>query len=46
MFAGYDLLRTRASQADTWFVTGHDPLEMDRFEPVYDGCVDLTKPLF
>jgi len=44
MFRAYDLLRERASRPNTWFVTGHDPLEMQRFHRLHDACVDLTKP--
>ncbi len=44
LIGGYDLLRARASAPDTWVVSGHDPLEMERFERVNDHCVDLTNP--
>jgi glyoxylase-like metal-dependent hydrolase (beta-lactamase superfamily II) len=46
MFSAYDQLRERASRPNAWFVTGHDPMEMERFRRVDDGCVDLTNPLF
>jgi len=42
----YQLLRVKAATPRTWLVTGHDPLEMRRFEQVDDHCVDLTKPTF
>jgi glyoxylase-like metal-dependent hydrolase (beta-lactamase superfamily II) len=41
---GYELLRTRATEPDTWIVTGHDAVEMDRFPRVNADCVDLTVP--
>jgi len=41
----YDLLRAKATQPSTWVVTGHDPVEMDRFERVNADCVDLTRPV-
>jgi hypothetical protein len=40
----YEHLRGKATQPNTWVVTGHDPVEMDRFERVNADCVDLTKP--
>ena len=46
MFSAYDHLRERASRPNTWFVTGHDPVEMERFHRLGDECVDLAKPLF
>jgi glyoxylase-like metal-dependent hydrolase (beta-lactamase superfamily II) len=42
---GYDLLRARASDPATWVVSGHDPVEMERFERVNDHCVNLLRPL-
>jgi glyoxylase-like metal-dependent hydrolase (beta-lactamase superfamily II) len=45
MFRAYELLRERASRPNTWFVTGHDPVEMERFHRLHDGCVNLAKPL-
>jgi len=45
MLGTYDLLRAKAAQPNTWVVTGHDPVEMDRFERVNVDCVDLSKPI-
>jgi len=42
----YTVLRAKASTPRTWVVSGHDPLEMSRFERVDDHCVGLTKPTF
>jgi glyoxylase-like metal-dependent hydrolase (beta-lactamase superfamily II) len=41
----YDLLRAKEAQPSTSVVTGHDPVEMDRFERVNADCVDLAKPV-
>jgi glyoxylase-like metal-dependent hydrolase (beta-lactamase superfamily II) len=41
---GYEMLRAKAGQPNTWIVTGHDPVEMDRFPRVNADCVDLTAP--
>lgn len=45
LIGAYDLLRARASDPATWVVSGHDPVEMERFERVNDHCVNLVKPL-
>jgi glyoxylase-like metal-dependent hydrolase (beta-lactamase superfamily II) len=45
LVGGYDLLRSKAGASDTWVVSGHDPLEMERYTRVNDHCVDLTRPL-
>lgn len=42
----YDLLRAKSAAPRTWVVTGHDPVEMNRFERIDDNCIDLTKPMF
>jgi len=42
----YQLLRAKAATPRTWIVTGHDPLEMSRFERFDEHCLDLTKPTF
>jgi glyoxylase-like metal-dependent hydrolase (beta-lactamase superfamily II) len=43
MFASYERLRVLADRPGTCVVSGHDPIEMDRFEQVDAHCVDLTK---
>ena len=45
MLGTYDLLRAKAAQPNTWIVTGHDPVEMDRFARVNADCIDLTRPI-
>jgi glyoxylase-like metal-dependent hydrolase (beta-lactamase superfamily II) len=45
MLRTYDVLRELAARPRTTVVTGHDPLEMDRFERVNEDCIDLTKPI-
>ena len=38
------LLRQAASQG-AWIVSGHDPIKMNRYAPISDHIVDLTKLL-
>jgi glyoxylase-like metal-dependent hydrolase (beta-lactamase superfamily II) len=45
MFAAYDWLRQRTASSDCWLVTGHDPVEMNRFRLVNPDTADLTQPL-
>jgi glyoxylase-like metal-dependent hydrolase (beta-lactamase superfamily II) len=45
MVRGYELLRQKTAPADTWLVSGHDPAEMERFEPYDEDCLDLTRPV-
>jgi glyoxylase-like metal-dependent hydrolase (beta-lactamase superfamily II) len=45
MLETYDLLREMSARPGTSVVTGHDPVEMDRFERVNEDCIDLTRPI-
>jgi glyoxylase-like metal-dependent hydrolase (beta-lactamase superfamily II) len=45
MLSTYALLRDLDARPGTTVVAGHDPQVMDIFEPVTDGCVDLTSPI-
>ena len=45
MYRAYEVLRMKASTPNTWIVSGHDPIEMERFERVNEHCVDLTRPV-
>jgi glyoxylase-like metal-dependent hydrolase (beta-lactamase superfamily II) len=45
MLRGYDLLRELSSREGTSVVSGHDPVEMDRFHRVNEDCLDLASPI-
>jgi glyoxylase-like metal-dependent hydrolase (beta-lactamase superfamily II) len=45
MYGAYELLRQKMDEPRVWVVSGHDPVEMERFELVHEDCVDLTKPV-
>ncbi|SFJ41006.1 Glyoxylase, beta-lactamase superfamily II [Amycolatopsis sacchari] len=44
MYRGFDELATLAAAPDTTLLAGHDPLVLDRFEPVEDGFAVRVSP--
>jgi glyoxylase-like metal-dependent hydrolase (beta-lactamase superfamily II) len=45
MLGTYEQLRELDARPDAIVVAGHDPVVMDMFEPVAEGCVDLAAPV-